>query len=65
MSAGYGCARTRILTSKDRQGHDAMIKLGVRWPEIRATHTGAKEFSTQDIRPDGRLSTLSRDEAGI
>ena len=40
------------------------MKLGVRWPEILATHTGSKELDGKTFVLTGRLSTLSRDEAG-
>ena len=43
---------------------DALIKLGVRWPEILAMHTGGKELDGKSFVLTGRLSTLSRDDAG-
>ena len=43
---------------------DALIKLGVHWPEILATHSGRKELDGKTLVLTGRLSTLSRDEAG-
>ena len=43
---------------------DALMKIGVRWPEILATHAGGKELDGKTFVLTGRLSTLSRDEAG-
>jgi DNA ligase (NAD+) len=36
----------------------------VRWPEILATDTGGKDLDGKTFVLTGRLSTLSRDEAG-
>ena len=43
---------------------DALIELGVHWPEISAARSGGKEFDGKTFVLTGRLSSLSRDEAG-
>lgn len=43
---------------------DALVELGVRWPEMPAAEAGSKEFEGQTFVLTGKLSSLSRDEAG-
>jgi len=43
---------------------DALIESGVRWPEIRAAKSRHKDFDGKTFVLTGKLSTLSRDEAG-
>jgi DNA ligase (NAD+) len=43
---------------------DALIKAGVRWPEAHAVKTRRKDFDGKTFVLTGKLSSLSRDEAG-
>ena len=43
---------------------DALIKLGVRWPELPAARTRKKAFDGKTFVLTGKLSSMSRDEAG-
>lgn len=43
---------------------DALVKLGVRWPEVGAKIAGSKEFVGKTFVLTGKLASMSRDEAG-
>ena len=43
---------------------DALIGLGVRWPEIQASKSRSKEFDGKTFVLTGKLASMSRDEAG-
>ncbi len=43
---------------------DALIELGVRWPEMPADRGGSRELEGKTFVLTGKLSSLSRDEAG-
>lgn len=43
---------------------DALVGLGIRWPEVPAATAGGKELEGKTFVLTGKLSTMSRDEAG-
>jgi DNA ligase (NAD+) len=43
---------------------DALLKLGVHWPELPAEDSGSRDFDGKTFVLTGKLSSLSRDEAG-
>ena len=43
---------------------DALIGLGVQWPEIQASKSRNKEFDGKTFVLTGKLVSMSRDEAG-
>ena len=43
---------------------DDLVRLGVRWPEVAAAKSGSREFENKTFVLTGRLSSMSRDEAG-
>jgi len=43
---------------------DALVELGVRWPDMPAVEAGSKELEGRTFVLTGKLSSLSRDEAG-
>jgi DNA ligase (NAD+) len=49
---------------RNTQVIDALIELGVRWPEMPADRAGSREFEGKTFVLTGKLSSLSRDEAG-
>jgi DNA ligase (NAD+) len=49
---------------RNTQVVDALIELGVRWPEMPADRAGSREFEGKTFVLTGRLSSLSRDDAG-
>lgn len=48
---------------RNTQVVDALIELGVRWPEIPADRATSREFEGKTFVLTGRLSSLSRDDA--
>jgi len=49
---------------RNTQVIDALIELGVRWPEMPADRAGSRELEGKTFVLTGKLSSLSRDEAG-
>jgi DNA ligase (NAD+) len=49
---------------RNRQVIDALVELGVRWPEMPADRAGSRELEGKTFVLTGKLSSLSRDEAG-
>jgi DNA ligase (NAD+) len=43
---------------------DALIRLGVHWPEVRAPRAGSRDFEGKSFVLTGKLTSLTRDEAG-
>lgn len=43
---------------------DALVTLGVRWPEVSAASSGSKELAGKTFVLTGKMSSMSRDEAG-
>ena len=43
---------------------DELIKLGVHWPEIKGTRSGSRELEGKTFVLTGKLTAMSRDEAG-
>jgi DNA ligase (NAD+) len=43
---------------------DELIKLGVHWPEIKGTRSGGRELEGKTFVLTGKLTAMSRDEAG-
>ena len=43
---------------------DALVELGVKWPEIQASKLRTKEFDGKTFVLTGKLASMSRDEAG-
>jgi DNA ligase (NAD+) len=53
-----------LQESRNTQVIDALIELGIRWPEMPPEHAGSREFEGKTFVLTGKLSSLSRDEAG-
>ncbi len=49
---------------RNTQVIDALIELGVRWPDMPADRAGSRELEGKTFVLTGKLSSLSRDEAG-
>ena len=43
---------------------DALVGLGVRWPEVQAAKSRSREFDGKTFVLTGKLASMSRDEAG-
>ncbi len=59
-------AHVHAFLAEDRNSRviDALISSGVRWPEIQATGSRRKDLDGKTFVLTGKLSSLSRDEAG-
>jgi DNA ligase (NAD+) len=53
-----------LRESRNARVIDALIGLGVRWPEIPAARPGRHELGGKTFVLTGKLASLSRDEAG-
>ncbi len=62
VTAGYVLAF--FAEPRNARVVDALVRLGVKWPESRATAPRKNVFGGKTFVLTGRLSSLSRDEAG-